>query len=83
MIINLFAYIFVYLQQETYIVHEFGGDFYGKQLKLCICGYLRPEKNFDSMESLIAAINDDIKNAKEQLDIEPFASHQFDDYFKK
>lgn len=68
--------------QETYIVHDFESDFYGKQLKLCICGYLRPEKNFDSMDSLIEAINNDIKNAKEQLDTEPFASYQFNDFFK-
>lgn len=34
------------------------------------------------MDALIKAINDDIKNAKEQLDIEPFASYKFDDFFK-
>lgn len=68
---------------ETYIVHEFDNDFYGKQLKLCICGYLRPEKNFDSMDALIEAINTDIKNAKDQLDIEPFASYHLNDFFKK
>lgn len=67
---------------ETHIIHPFNTDLYGKQLKLCISGYLRPEKNFDSLESLIAAINEDIQNAKQQLDIEPFKSQQFNDFFK-
>lgn len=35
------------------------------------------------MESLIDAINDDIKRAKEQLDIEPYASYQCNDFFQK
>lgn len=74
---------FLFVQQETYIVHKFDNDFYGKQLKLCICGYLRPEKNFESLDSLIEAIDADIRNAKDQLDIEPFAGYQLNDFFKK
>ena len=35
------------------------------------------------MDSLIEAINDDIKNAKAQLDIEPFASYQSNEFFQK
>lgn len=35
------------------------------------------------MDSLIAAINDDIKNAKEQLDTEPFTNYQFNEFFKQ
>lgn len=49
-------------------MHPYNRDLYGQQLKVCICGYLRPEQNFDSLQSLIAAIQKDIKEAEERLD---------------
>ncbi|XP_031621432.1 putative riboflavin kinase [Contarinia nasturtii] len=67
---------------ETHIIHTFDTDLYGQTLKLCICGYLRPEKNFDSLDALIAAINQDIENAKQQLDAEQFINYKFNDFFK-
>ena len=36
-------------------------DFYGRTLKLCLVGFMRPEKKFDSFAALIAQINADIK----------------------
>lgn len=63
-------------------MHTFDGDLYGQILKLCICGYLRPEKNFDSLDALIAAIQKDIKDAKDFLDKEPFRGHRDHDVFK-
>lgn len=53
---------------ETHMLHEFNCDLYGQFLKICIVGYLRPERSFDSLESLIAAIQDDIAKAKGLLD---------------
>ena len=53
---------------ETHIMHTFDNDFYDSTLKIIITGYIRPEKNFDSLESLIAAINNDIAEAHKQLD---------------
>ncbi|KAH8241292.1 hypothetical protein KR032_007455 [Drosophila birchii] len=53
---------------ETHMLHEFNCDLYGQILKICIVGYLRPERSFDSLESLIAAIQDDIATAKNLLD---------------
>lgn len=35
--------------QETHIMHTFKEDFYGETLNVAIVGYLRPEKNFDSL----------------------------------
>lgn len=49
-------------------MHDFGKDFYGSTLKVCILGHLRPELNFDSLEFLIKAINNDIAQAKSRLD---------------
>ncbi|XP_043421293.1 riboflavin kinase isoform X1 [Prionailurus bengalensis] len=34
---------------ETHIMHTFEEDFYGEILNVAIVGYLRPEKNFDSL----------------------------------
>ncbi|SPP84055.1 putative riboflavin kinase [Drosophila guanche] len=53
---------------ETHMLHEFNCDLYGQLLKICIVGYLRPEKSFDSLEALIAAIKVDIEQAKTHLD---------------
>lgn len=55
---------------ETHIIHDFQKDLYGSILKVCICGYLRPEKNFETLEKLIDAINADIKEAEIRLNSE-------------
>uniref|UniRef100_A0A8C3C1D5 Riboflavin kinase n=1 Tax=Cairina moschata TaxID=8855 RepID=A0A8C3C1D5_CAIMO len=34
---------------ETHIIHTFKEDFYGEILSIAIIGYIRPEKNFDSL----------------------------------
>lgn len=61
-------------------MHDYGQDFYGSTLKVCILGHLRPELNFDSLQSLIDAINNDIAQAKTRLD-EPealkYKNHMF------
>ncbi|KAH8369471.1 hypothetical protein KR009_011989 [Drosophila setifemur] len=53
---------------ETHMLHDFNRDLYGQILKICIVGYLRPERSFDSLESLIQAIQADITQAKVLLD---------------
>ena len=47
---------------ETHIIHKFDGPLYGKTLSTIIVGFLRPEKNFDSLEKLIEGINADVEN---------------------
>lgn len=46
-----------------------------------MCGYLRPEKNFDSLESLISAIKVDIQQAEEQLEQPNFIKLKTSDFF--
>ncbi|XP_055851480.1 putative riboflavin kinase isoform X2 [Episyrphus balteatus] len=53
---------------ETHILHEYNRDLYGCILKVIIVGYLRPEKNFDSLEALVATIKKDINDAEVALD---------------
>ncbi|XP_041983098.1 putative riboflavin kinase isoform X2 [Aricia agestis] len=53
---------------ETHVIHKFDDDFYDSMLKICIVGYLRPEKNFSSLDELIEAIKQDIENASNNLE---------------
>ena len=61
---------------EPHLLHAFERDFYGEELRLLVTGYLRPEKNYPSLEALIAAIHADIKTADEQLAGAPHAAHR-------
>ncbi|KAM9642605.1 riboflavin kinase [Trichechus inunguis] len=67
---------------ETHIMHTFTEDFYGEILNVAIVGYLRPEKNFDSLESLISAIQDDIEEAKKRLDLPEHLKLKEDTFFQ-
>ena len=52
---------------EPHLLHVFPADFYGEELRLVACGYLRAEANFPSLEALMAAIHGDIAEAKARL----------------
>ncbi|KOC65476.1 Riboflavin kinase [Habropoda laboriosa] len=52
---------------EVHLLHKFENDFYGKQIKVIIMDYIRPEKDFTSVEELMKAIQNDIAVAKKQL----------------
>ncbi|CAH0685432.1 unnamed protein product [Chilo suppressalis] len=65
---------------ETHIMHKFEKDFYDSNLKIAIVGYLRGEKNFDSLEDLIQAIKMDIHQADQKLeqeDAKKLVTHTF------
>lgn len=65
---------------ETHIMHNFNGDFYGSNLKICLVGYLRGEKNFQALDDLIEAIKQDIINAEKNLDLseaQPLKTNNF------
>jgi riboflavin kinase / FMN hydrolase len=44
---------------EPWLLHDFGFDFYGEELRLLVCGYIRPEAPFTTMDALIARIHED------------------------
>ncbi|XP_052097618.1 riboflavin kinase-like [Mytilus californianus] len=61
---------------ETHVIHTFKEDFYGSTLKVIMLGYIRPMRDFSSLDELIGAINDDIQQAKEKLDLPENASYK-------
>jgi len=53
---------------EVHIIHKFETDFYGHYLAVVVLGYIRPELDYLSRESLIEDIQTDIKVALKSLD---------------
>ncbi|CAN0023890.1 unnamed protein product, partial [Ascophyllum nodosum] len=66
---------------EPHLLHKFDEDFYGEKLHLLLCGFIRNELNFNSLEDLIAAIGDDIRYAKRKFEEPEVASLAVDDPF--
>lgn len=64
-------------------MHDFAHDFYGSHLNLVVLGFIRPEYNYVSKESLIDDIKTDIavadrslaRPAYAQLKRDPFLLH--------
>lgn len=67
---------------EPWLLHDFDEDFYGEELCLAIVGYIRPEANFPSLESLVAKIHEDRIVAETALEL-PLYSHYRDDTYLK
>ncbi|XP_021865068.1 bifunctional riboflavin kinase/FMN phosphatase-like isoform X4 [Spinacia oleracea] len=67
---------------EPWLLHEFEDDFYGEELRLVVVGYIRPEANFPSLESLIAKIHEDGRIAESALDLPGYSKYKDDPYFK-
>jgi riboflavin kinase len=66
---------------ETHLLHQFQEDLYGKLLKVAVLGYLRPERNFESLQDLIKAIENDIKQAEEKLSDPAVDKFKNDEFF--
>ncbi|XP_021902275.1 bifunctional riboflavin kinase/FMN phosphatase [Carica papaya] len=65
---------------EPWLLHEFEEDFYGEELNLVIVGYIRPEANFPSLESLITKIHEDRRIAERALDLPLYSKYKDDPY---
>ena len=59
---------------------EIRGDFYNETMRLALSGYLRPEMKFNAYADLIAAIRNDVSNAKEALSNQPFVALRADPF---
>ena len=69
---------------EPWLLRDFGkdGDFYGRELRLAVLGYVRPEANFASLEKLIERIHRDADVARGALAMERFEGAKEDPYIK-
>ncbi|KAM1002285.1 hypothetical protein ACFX15_002662 [Malus domestica] len=67
---------------EPWLLHDFDEDFYGEELRLIIVGYIRPEANFSSLESLIEKIHEDGRIAEEALELPLYSKYKGDSYLK-
>lgn len=65
---------------EVHIIHAFKADFYNAKLNLTILGFIRDEKNYDSMDALVTDIKFDIDVAKASLERPAYASLKDDPY---
>ncbi|NWH45696.1 RIFK kinase, partial [Fregata magnificens] len=69
------------IKKSKHVIHTFKDDFYGEILSVVITGYIRSEKNFSSVEALISAIQEDIEEAKRQLDLPEHLKLKEDNFF--
>ena len=58
---------------EVHVLHKFGADFYGVEMRLLIAGFIREEKDYSGLEALIADIEFDCEVAKRSLAREGWA----------
>jgi len=57
---------------EIHILHSFPADFYGVPLNLLILGFIRPEYDYVTKESLIEDIKTDCDVARKSLEREGY-----------
>ncbi|EAY78833.1 hypothetical protein OsI_33938 [Oryza sativa Indica Group] len=67
---------------EPWLLHDFGEDFYGEELRLVIVGYIRPEANFPSLESLIERIHEDARISDKALNLPLYAKYKDSPYLR-
>ncbi|OCK80907.1 riboflavin kinase [Lepidopterella palustris CBS 459.81] len=63
---------------EVHIMHDFASDFYGAHMSLIILGFIRPEYDYVSKESLIEDIRTDIEVARRSLAREAYVAFKED-----
>ncbi|SPQ23156.1 be4df855-ff45-4d87-9ff7-333f2a2ac1b3 [Thermothielavioides terrestris] len=52
---------------EVHVLHAFGADFYGVEMRLLICGFVREERDYAGLEALVADIRFDCDVARRSL----------------
>ncbi|KAK3692645.1 riboflavin kinase [Podospora appendiculata] len=52
---------------EVHVLHGFGADFYGAEMRLLIVGFIRQERDYAGLDALIRDINFDCEVARRSL----------------
>ena len=58
-------------------------DFYGEELRLVVCGYVRPEADFTTVEDLKARIHKDAEQAKAALEHPSMLQYKADAFLQR
>src|SRR5699024_5280887 len=58
---------------EVHVLHKFDDTFYGDEMRLLLLAYIRPEKDYPSLDALIEDITFDIDVARASLKREAWA----------
>lgn len=65
-----------------HVLHDYKNDFYGKELRIVMLGFIRPEYNYTSLESLIDDIETDKAVAKKSVERPAYRKFIEDPFFK-
>ncbi|KAK4047071.1 riboflavin kinase [Microbotryomycetes sp. JL201] len=68
---------------EVHILHEYPSDFYGKELRVVMLGFIRPEYNYASLDALIDDINTDKLVAQRSVARPAYAKYAQDSFFTR
>jgi len=69
------------MSAEVHIMHDFKADFYDQHMKVVVLGYIRPELDYTTKESLIADIETDKKVAIRSLERPAYTEFARDPFF--
>ncbi|KAL6945146.1 hypothetical protein ACO0QE_002592 [Hanseniaspora vineae] len=61
---------------ELHFLHHFDENFYGSLVKFTVLGYIRPERNYPSLDELIKAINTDKEITRKALALKNFQMYK-------
>ncbi|KAJ1730407.1 riboflavin kinase [Coemansia biformis] len=68
---------------EVHIMHTFDDDFYGKTLRVAVLAYVRPERDYTSLDALVTDIKEDIRIAHEALARPAYAQIKDEPFFRR
>lgn len=65
---------------EVHVMHDFGRQFYGEELRVVVVGFIRPEMRFANIGALVDRIRADVGISRNMLDAPQMASAASDPY---
>ncbi|GAA6042494.1 hypothetical protein JCM8097_003057 [Rhodosporidiobolus ruineniae] len=68
---------------EVHILHEYPSDFYGKELRVVMLGFIRPEYNYSSLDALIKDIETDKRVALTSVARPAYEPFSYDAFFTR
>ncbi|XP_018575666.1 riboflavin kinase [Anoplophora glabripennis] len=66
---------------ETHVLHTFENDFYGKELRVVLLGFIRPQIKFNSLEEFKQKLREDIAYASNELQKPEYVKYKNDSFF--